>query len=101
MNDKKTPIPLRASRKKAEPIMFPRPILSQGSNTTPVDTNLNPIDTPLYAGGVDVAELRNLVAKWVAQAIYKTAMRMTEAAIIEMGEAQFEVLIRSILEDNE
>ena len=96
MNDKKTPIPLRASRKQAEPITFPRPVVSYGSNTTPVDANLNPIDTPLYAGGID---MRDYIHQEITKALYAIGNYDPEPNIATMTYDEFEAFMVQVWED--
>lgn len=71
-----TPISSRRTGKAPQPIVFPRPALTD-------------------------EQLRNLVAAYVARLLYKTALQMTDMEIIEMGEQQFEAFCRSVLQDED
>lgn len=51
--------------------------------------------------GLTDEQMRNLVASYVAQIYYKTALQMSEVEIIEMGYEQFEAFCRKVLEQTE
>ena len=92
--DKPTPIPRRASRPK--PITFPKP--------APIAPQPRTLDTE--------EDVRIFVQQCVTQALkehdtrlartfYKVVMDWPVAEIMTMGEAEFEAICRSILEDSE
>lgn len=112
MNDKKTPIPLRASRKPPKPIEFPTP-------GTPANDRLQRLAAPramdidedkLRAFVTDEEKLRLFVHQCVHEQLREHDMRLVRtlhkvvmdwpiAEIMTMGEAEFEALCRSVLED--
>lgn len=123
MNDN-TPIPLRAHRKKAsKPIEFPTPDLADDVAPHPeprtarlqLPERLKPhlrmdMDTGEVVSRFDEEKLRAFVEACVHQALrehdarlvrtlHKAVMDWPIAEIMTMGEAQFEALCRSILED--
>jgi hypothetical protein len=75
--DPKQPIPLYPTATVTpgpQPLTFPKPALAD-------------------------EQLRNLVAKYVAQVLYQVVNRAMEAEIVTMTEAEFEAFCRSVLED--
>ena len=77
---RKEPTPIRkplvpVPADEPQPIKFPKPALTD-------------------------EQLRNLVARYVSQILYKTAMQMSDVEIIEMGEQEFEAFCRSVLEED-
>lgn len=73
----KEPTPIRkllAPSPVPQPLTFPKPALTD-------------------------EQLRNLVAHYVAQVLYKVVNRAMEAEIIKMSEQEFEAFCRSVLED--
>jgi hypothetical protein len=94
MNDKQpTPIPLRASRKKApEPLMFPQP-----NPNVHVSKMGNVDDLPFSRK--EVLDLLKEHDIRQARAFYKVIMDWPIAEIMVMGEAEFVALYRSVLED--
>jgi hypothetical protein len=73
---RKKPAQVPTPMPEPQPLIFPRP-------------------------GMTDEQLRNLVAKLVARALYKTAERLIEPDIVSMGYEQFEVFIRSVLQEDE
>jgi hypothetical protein len=44
-------------------------------------------------------QLRNQVADYVSMILYRTAMQLTEVEIVELGEEEFRMFCRKVLED--
>src|SRR5689334_22252705 len=97
MNDKQpTPIPLRASRKKAEPTPLTFP---QATHNVHVSRLGNVDDLPFSRK--EVLDLLKEHDIRQARAFYKVIMDWPIAEIMVMGEAEFVALYRSVLEDDE
>ena len=80
---KPTPIPKRASA-EPKPLTFPQP-----------DRNITVVPHPLEG-----VELRNYIAHCFSRMLFK-ALEMPHYEINDMGEMQFEALMRSVLEEEE
>jgi hypothetical protein len=67
----------------------------------PLNLGLSPEPQPLTfpKPALTDEQLRNLVARYVSQILYKTAMQMSEAEIVTMTEPKFEAFCRKVLED--
>lgn len=123
MSDK-SPIPLRASRKNPKPIEFPAPAPADDVVPHPeprtarlaLPERLKPhlrmdMDTGEVVSRLDADQLRTFVEECVHKALREHDMRLVRtlhkvvmdwpiAEIMVMGEAEFEALCRSILEDD-
>lgn len=91
MNDKNTPIPLRASRKPPKPL--PLPTIRNDSNITPIT------DMPFTRA--EVLDLLKEHDMRLARTLHKVVMDWPIAEIMCMGESEFVALFRSVLEDAE
>ena len=97
MTEQKKPTPIRKrTTKPPEPITFPAPKITQEIPHPEIPTQrLVPFPKPPIS-----VELRNFIAHAIARTLYRVA-DWAEAEIATMGEAEFEALCRSILEDDE